>query len=170
MLLFMVGLLCKSNPVDARLITTFNNGSRWGHIKSSRYKVHAEFLNAINFASTIGENYFLFTEAICIKSANLNPFHLFILTIDYNSTISTDNISILIVWIYSPASISNPKKTKNYSFPGNESQYSCKKYRDYFKDIAKNNRCLFSSHFTPDSITKKTNAIYNINLGELVSK
>ena len=168
MLLFIVGLLCKGNPADSRL--TFNDGSKRGYLKSNRYKAGAEFFNAKDFAYAIISNYLLFIKVIFSESAILNPSYLFILTLDYSSAINTDNISILIVWIYSPAGINNPKKIKNYSLPGNELPYCCKKYGIYFKDIAKNNWYLFTHRFTPGSITRKTNAIYNINLGELVGK
>ena len=70
--------------------------------------------------------------------------------------------------MYSPAGISNPKKQENYSSLRNEIPYSRKQYSEYFKGITKNNWYLFTNQFTKDSFTQKTNAIYNINLGELV--
>jgi hypothetical protein len=128
MLPFIGGLPCKSNPVDARTITTFNNGSRWGYKNSSRYKVPAKVANASEFRGPLAGNYFLFRKAIYFESAVLITSNLFILTLDYNSAISTDNNSILIVWICSTACISNPKKSNKFLSPRNESIYSGEMY------------------------------------------
>jgi len=168
MLLFVVGSHIICNPVVTRLISIFNDGSKGEYTKSGRCKGEAEFLNVKDFAFTLNSNHFLITKAICISIRNLNPSLLFILAFDYSSAISANNISALIVLMYSPAGISNPKKQENYSSLRNEIPYSRKQYSEYFKGITKNNWYLFTNQFTKDSFTQKTNAIYNINLGELV--
>jgi hypothetical protein len=170
MLLIAGGLLFKSNPFDSQLIITFDNGSTGGCKKADRYNSNPTFVTEKNFAEPLRKNYFAFDGEICNECVKLISFYSFILTPDYNSAIREEKIFILIVCIFSQSSITNPKKIKNYFSPKNESHYSRKKNTVYVEDIKKNNWCLFTCRFAPDLITQKTNAIYNINLNELVSQ